>query len=77
MDGNVNGRGDLVDWKEIGIRFRQMGYTLSDVARAMNEPVSNVHGWLYRGVQPRYDKGVLLLGIYNRLESGRLNMLSS
>lgn len=69
MDGCVNGRGELVDWRALGIRFRQLGYGTSDVARALNLPVSTVNSWFNYGIEPRYSNGALLVGMYRGLEA--------
>lgn len=65
MDGGV---GEVVDWRELGIKFRQLGYGTSDVARALNVHWSTVHSWFNDGVEPRYSSGVVLLGLYRRCE---------
>lgn len=69
MDGCVNGRGTEIDWKVIGIRFRQMGYGISDVSRALNLPFTTVASWFNYGVEPRYSSGMLLIGLYREVQA--------
>lgn len=77
MSDSDKGLGDLVDFRAIGIRFRQLGYGTSDVARALNEAPSTVHDWLMGRKEPRYTAGVLLIALYSRVESGSVNNLSA
>lgn len=74
---DTNGRGEMVDWCELGIKFRQLGYGSSDVARALNLPWSTVNDWFILGKEPRYSSGALLLGLYRRVASERTNRLVS
>lgn len=73
MDG---GLGQTVDWRELGTRFRQLGYGTSSVARALNLPFSTVDSWFNDGVEPRYSSGVVVLGLFRRLERRTRNALS-
>jgi hypothetical protein len=68
MDGGMNGLGSMVDWSEIGLSLRRLGYGPSAVARALNLPPRTVLSWFNEGCEPRYSNGVMLIRLYSRLE---------
>lgn len=64
---NDCGYGALVDWRDLGIRFRRLGYGPSAVARALNVPTSTAQKW-FEGSEPGYTNGMLLVRLYATLE---------
>jgi hypothetical protein len=68
MNYSETGLGELVDWSEIGLSFRRIGYGPSAVARALNLPVGTVRSWFNEGCEPRYSNGMMLIALYSRLE---------
>jgi len=69
-------RDPRVDWNRVLLDFVRWGWTLTEVARAINVPYSTLQGWCNDGREPRYEDGHALLKLHayaekRFLDSGR------
>lgn len=67
MDGSV-GMGRMVDWAELLLELRKLGWSTTRVARTLNLPETTVASWMdRRSCEPRFSSGLMLIRLHAKV----------